>query len=310
MLNVLPSRYHAYFLYHFVSLPLYLSISISFTHFAILTTSGTIVAWRGTLTKLMCAVYEQWNGWRIHARRRNGVVYLWEEETDEALTRRKQNEAQPESRDARMCYWGYKFEQFCCSANAEAVHAQDIETLSREWTQPVDTRASYCSLVATRLDRHPLLMAGEVDCCVPETPGVQSPTSVHSRYVELKTSRVLQSEHDQVKFERKMLKLWAQSFLLGIPTIIVGFRDDQGTVRDIQTFETVSMARLVRGKPHAWDASVALRSLSAILAHITLHLDRLEHSSSATLVEPALQLDFAKPFKAIHLSTSTVDFLS
>jgi RAT1-interacting protein len=50
----------------------------------------------------------------------------------------------------------------------------------------------------------------------------------------------------------KLLKFWAQSFLPGIPTILVGFRDDDGNVVTVETFKTMEIPRLVRGKEGAW----------------------------------------------------------
>jgi len=36
----------------------------------------------------------------------------------------------------------------------------------------------------------------------------------------------------------KLLKWWAQSFLIGISKIVCGFRDDDGIVREIREFQT------------------------------------------------------------------------
>ena len=35
-----------------------------------------------------------------------------------------------------------------------------------------------------------------------------------------------------------MMKWWAQSFLVGVPKIVCGFRDDDGLVKSIQNFRT------------------------------------------------------------------------
>jgi hypothetical protein len=71
------------------------------------------------------------------------------------------------------------------------------------------------------------------------------------QYVELKTSALL-TERRQHSFERyKLLKFWAQSFLLNVPTIVVGFRTDDGQVKKLQAFKTLEIPKLVRGK-HLW----------------------------------------------------------
>jgi RAT1-interacting protein len=39
------------------------------------------------------------------------------------------------------------------------------------------------------------------------------------------------------------MKWWAQSFLVGVPKIICGFRDDDGVIHNLQTFRTVDIPR-------------------------------------------------------------------
>ena len=80
-------------------------------------------------------------------------------------------------------------------------------------------------------------------------------------YVELKTSRVIYTDRNKASFKRyvcinanynavfisicrhKLMKWWAQSFLVGIPKIVCGFRDNEGIVQHIQHFKTVDIPR-------------------------------------------------------------------
>lgn len=39
------------------------------------------------------------------------------------------------------------------------------------------------------------------------------------------------------------MKWWAQSFLVGVPKIVCGFRDDDGMVKSLQTFKTADIPR-------------------------------------------------------------------
>ena len=39
----------------------------------------------------------------------------------------------------------------------------------------------------------------------------------------------------------KQMKWWAQSFLVGVPRVICGFRDDEGIVKNLQTFKTAEI---------------------------------------------------------------------
>lgn len=37
------------------------------------------------------------------------------------------------------------------------------------------------------------------------------------------------------------MKWWAQSFLVGVPKIVCGFRDDDGIVKQVQQFKTATI---------------------------------------------------------------------
>ena len=44
----------------------------------------------------------------------------------------------------------------------------------------------------------------------------------------------------------KLMKWWLQSFLLAIPTIVCGYRDDQGIVRHIETYKTEELPKMAQ----------------------------------------------------------------
>jgi len=41
----------------------------------------------------------------------------------------------------------------------------------------------------------------------------------------------------------KLIKWWAQSFLIGVPKIVCGFRDDDGIVHRLEEFKTQDIPR-------------------------------------------------------------------
>jgi RAT1-interacting protein len=42
-----------------------------------------------------------------------------------------------------------------------------------------------------------------------------------------------------------MIKYWAQSFLANVPKVVVGFRDDEGIIKDITTYNTLKIPKEV-----------------------------------------------------------------
>ena len=85
-------------------------------------------------------------------------------------------------------------------------------------------------------------------------------------WVELKTSACIENPKDMLKYERKLQKFWAQSFLLGVPRIIVGFRTKRGILDHMEEVETKTIPGLVKrqGKG-SWDGNVAINFSAAFL---------------------------------------------
>ncbi len=67
-------------------------------------------------------------------------------------------------------------------------------------------------------------------------------------------------------FERKLLKFWIQSFLLGVPKIIVGFRSRDGLLQRLDEIETASIPATVQRRGRAgWDGNTCINFASAFL---------------------------------------------
>jgi RAT1-interacting protein len=69
-----------------------------------------------------------------------------------------------------------------------------------------------------------------------------------------------------ITFERKLMKFWIQSFLLGVPKIIVGFRTPDGILKRVEEMDTASIPGTVkrRGKG-TWDGNMCINFASALL---------------------------------------------
>ena len=84
-------------------------------------------------------------------------------------------------------------------------------------------------------------------------------------WAELKTSEDIQSEGDKAKFERKLLKFWIQSFLLGVPKIIVGFRSKNGVLLRLEEIPTQSIPGNVKRQGKSWDGNTCVNFANAFL---------------------------------------------
>lgn len=198
---------------------------------------GDIVTFRGVMTKLLCLPYNSSEDIDLNLIAFDGQIFI---EEDHQLTQSKKRVMN--ERDKLMTYWGYKFEA--------------ISTLPKPWSEAtreeiydrpkntVNNIEQYISIVRTGVGNVKLALAGEVDAVTDYKP--EKPEDPLPHYVELKTSKVIRDEKDARNFERKIMKAWAQSFLLGVRKIIYGFRDDNGVLRSLEEYKTEELPILVR----------------------------------------------------------------
>lgn len=90
-------------------------------------------------------------------------------------------------------------------------------------------------------------------------------------WIELKTSAEIESDRDMLKYERKLLKFWIQSFLLGVPKIIVGFRSKHGVLQRLQELDTRNIPNMVMKngegpwKGPTWDGNTCINFTASFL---------------------------------------------
>ena len=108
------------------------------------------------------------------------------------------------------------------------------------------------------------MIGGEVDCIMGDKP---SNPDDPIPWIELKTSAEPpnDSPRERQKFERKLLRFWAQSFLLGVPKVMVGFRTSDGYLTRIQEFETQRIPGLVARGQGMWNGNICINMTAAFL---------------------------------------------
>jgi len=203
--------------------------------------STDFVCFRGLLRDLMCAPYQR-DGFIILATRWRKTIYLCAIDTPEKI---RENENRSESQK-KMCSWGHKFEQFMTEGEDPATGMDECK--------------EYCCVLRSRLESHSLVYAAEVDGV---DPGKYRPPHAHlTAFVELKTSKEIVTERDRTKLQKfKLQKWWSQCFLVGIPRVVCGFRDDQGTVTSLRTFLVSEMPQ----SQNYWSTDVMINFLDALL---------------------------------------------
>lgn len=136
----------------------------------------------------------------------------------------------------RGAYAGRRFEIY-------STHAQTASSAGADGAQDephpriVNEDEEFCGIFSLAIGGKRLAVAAEIDC-FDDSDG---------QYLELKTFRLLQRDKDQFVFERfKLLAFWIQSYMVGVPRIVCGFRNDEFEVCKVQTFETAQIPSFCR----------------------------------------------------------------
>ncbi|KIJ33157.1 hypothetical protein M422DRAFT_213508 [Sphaerobolus stellatus SS14] len=231
-----------------------------------------VITWRGVITKILTAPYEDRDGWELNVMYVDGTLYFEEHSSEEKL----QEKSSISGKQRLMTYYGYAFESYCTS-DVPSNHPSTSSNRERNgWGGDVDTNVQWCSIIKTKLGDSRIIIGGEVDCVRDRYTG-QPDT-----FMELKTSISIRPGNtiDEARFEKKLLKFYFQSFLLGVPEILVGFRSPSGYIQTIQSFRTMDLPRMVRGKPGAWDPAVCLSWCDQAFDFIKRHIQDVAGTSN------------------------------
>lgn len=221
------------------------------------------ITWRGMMTKFMAAIFSDRDGFEMNATFYQETIFIEENKKFKVESQRRQSAQRPQpgrpSQDM-MSFWGYKFETLCLLPAPWAETPRDY--IENRENEIVNNYAQYCSVVRTGIGNSVMILGGEVDAVWDSKPTDGSPTN----WVELKTSADIRNDRDMVTYERKLMKFWIQSFLLGVPKIIVGFRTPDGILKRIEEMDTASIPGTVKrvGKG-TWDGNMCINFASSLL---------------------------------------------
>ena len=255
----------------------------------------SIVTYRNNLNKILASPYNQ-DAWTIGASRKQGDTHVTLEILDyhsepefdrsvydtqdkiEGILKLKHNDPK---KQGLMSYWGRRLEELCTESPSE-------EEKERE---NVPLEVCYC--VRSRINKHRILVGAEMDAIEPvpspsstsPSPSPSTPSSSSNktgdsgpsmRLVEIKSSRELTSHSQKGSFEKfKLMKFWIQSFLAGIPTILVGWRDDKGLITGFDRLDVMGIPRRVR-KAHgdqAWQPNVCLNFADSVFTFLQQNVE-------------------------------------
>ncbi|KAA8911096.1 rai1 protein [Sphaerosporella brunnea] len=235
--------------------------------------SADIVTWRGMMTKFMSLPFNMRDGFEMLATKFQDTIFI-----EEHHAYRQRTQGPTNKRGEIMSFWGYKFETLSTLPSPWDDCPRSL--IESRTSEVVSNEAQFCSIVKTGFGPVRLILGGEVDAAwdarLPpplhpslDDPNPQPPTTIQHNYVELKTSKEIMNQRDDVAFERKLQKFWAQSFLLGVGRVLVGFRDDDGILRSVREFDTQSIPTIAkRSGRNLWDGKLSIDFTTSVLKWI------------------------------------------
>jgi RAT1-interacting protein len=227
------------------------------------------ITYRNNLNKIMAAPYQR-EPWDIAVHKNQGLIHLDVVKSNDNSF----NNSLSEDQQKLFTFYGYRFEAYCTYPS----HVSDCWN-SEESEEEINTNEEFCSVFLSKFGDHRVVIAAEIDCMDFKT----------HQYVEIKTSKFPQNERQQSNFERyKLLKFWIQSYLVNVPTLVVGFRDDAGIVQRVEEIQTHELPKRCR---HLWSSDKCIS-----LTHQVLSVLRSNVEENHKYI-----LSYGPPFKEISL---------
>lgn len=198
-------------------------------------TGVRFISFRNNFNKILGTPFNEGKAWGIDVWREAGVCVF--------NVMHLENDHRSSDPSDPMTYWGYKFEQLCTIPPDPALLKPN-----QSLVKPND---EFAMLTRCKIGSHKMLLSAEIDCADPKAVhngGIPSADSL----IELKTCK-LPNEHSQWTLERrKMLAWWIQSFLVGVPRIIVGWRDEDGVIQKTSTLPTNKIPKMANADQQKW----------------------------------------------------------
>ncbi|CAL9736695.1 decapping nuclease Rai1p [Monosporozyma servazzii] len=155
----------------------------------------------------------------------------------------KKNEVQSNYGIDLGSFSGYKFETL--TTIPKPFSEVSRETIEERPKQIVSNGNEYASVVQTGIGSSKIILGAEVDAIFDFKPTPEENEDNLAHYIELKCTKVIQSQRDCLNFEKKLFRTWLQCFLVGIPRITYGFRNELYQLKTIEEYQTVEIPQLV-----------------------------------------------------------------
>jgi RAT1-interacting protein len=214
------------------------------------------VCFRGLLRLIMSTPYEAREPWIVLATKFKNTIYLCAEETQ----LKKAEKLRRTAKDVKFMRYGFKFESHILSDHPSKAPPGN--------SQPVIEAEEFCAMYSSEIDGKKILYGAEMDGVISETPCTNLEELRKLPMVEVKVKRRETNERQLINFYRfKSRNWWLQSFLVGIESIFVGIRSDEGIVEEVKKVSIKELSDEAKRNDY-WHATVAVNFLNDFLRKV------------------------------------------
>lgn len=214
------------------------------------------VCFRGLLRALMSTPYEAKEPWIVLATKFKNTVYLCAEETQ----LKKAEKMRRTEKDIKFMRYGFKFENYILSKHPSRSAPGN--------SQPIIEGEEFCAMYSSEIDGKKILYGAEMDGVETNAPCTNLETLRKLPMVEVKVKRRETNERQLMNFYRfKSRNWWLQSFLVGIESIYVGIRNDEGIVEEVKKMSIKELSDKAKENDF-WHGTVAMNFLNDFLKKV------------------------------------------
>ncbi|CCC70094.1 hypothetical protein NCAS_0E00240 [Naumovozyma castellii] len=199
-----------------------------------------IITFRGIIRKLISSAFETANFNPINLRIVSFDGQLFIKDMADLNDKKVLNAKENDHIDLGS-YSGYKFETL--ATLSQPVPYVSRATLDKRSKKICNNGDEYVTVVKTGVGSAKLVLGAEIDCVFDFKEDGKDNLK---HYAELKCTTQVITAADAHKFERKIFRTWLQCFLVGIPRIIYGFRDENYVLKTIEEYSTDEIPILLK----------------------------------------------------------------
>lgn len=208
---------------------------------------GDVITFRNNLNKIFGTMFQRNSGWAVDA-----IALSIQMKNLLLLDIVNKTAADSSKHDINSVY-GYQFEAKCCG--------EAVADASQEYGMVCSTKIFQNTAKALGLR---LYIGAEIDAYEddginpPRHSGDRKPPPVESLR-ELKTFRKpAHPGQERTLFGYKYPKWWLQSYLVGVPSLVLGVRNEAGIVEEIMSVKTSELPRISWNHGATWSPTQAL----------------------------------------------------